>query len=118
MIKNNIKQFLERENMSQRQLAESCKTSEVSISRYVSGDRVPTATMCIKIAKALKCKVEDLYDFNEDYAKADVKNDVAVFNKCIEIMSEFTMQEILQIISFLSHNVSDYGDVFPLEFEK
>lgn len=115
-IRNNIRDYLEKMNMSQRKLAELCDTTEVSISRYVAGERVPTAPMCIKIAKALHCAVEDLYTVEEDFRKADVRNDVAVLQKCMEIMSEFSMREILQIISFLSNNVSTQGDVFPIQF--
>jgi len=58
---NNIAELLSKNNMTQRELAEKLNTTEVSISRYVSGDRVPKGPMCIQMAEILGCKVEDLY---------------------------------------------------------
>ena len=58
---NNIAELLSKNNMTQRELAEKLNTTEVSISRYVSGDRVPKGPMCIQMAEILGCRVEDLY---------------------------------------------------------
>lgn len=60
-IKCNISDFLNKKGMTQRELADAVGTTEVSISRYVSGERMPKATTCIQIAKVLGCNVEDLY---------------------------------------------------------
>ena len=112
-----LSMFLNKANMTQRELANAIGTTEVSVSRYVTGERIPKATTCIQMAKVLGCTVEDLYELNgaEEYRKAECKNDVAVFNKCMEIMQEFDTWEIMEIISFLSHNISQYRDKFPLK---
>lgn len=46
--------------MSQEQLAEASGVTRASISRYENGERRPNAWTAIKIARALRCTVEDL----------------------------------------------------------
>lgn len=48
-----IKKCLEESGMSQRELAAKCKCTEVTISRYISGDRTPKGPIIVLIAKAL-----------------------------------------------------------------
>lgn len=118
-IKCNISEFLNKKGMTQRELADAIGTTEVSISRYVTGDRIPKVTTCIQMAKVFGCSTEELYEIKstEECRKAECKNDIAVFNKCMEIMQEFDTWEIAEIVSFLSHNLSQYRDIFPLELE-
>ena len=119
-IKCNIGHYLNKLGLSQRDLANGIGTSEVSISRYVNGERLPNAVTCIAIARFLGCKVEDLYDLEptENLSRVDFKNELTVFNKCLEIMEEFDTWDIMKIISFLSQNLSDYRDSFPIEVER
>ena len=46
--------------MSQEQLAEASGVTRASISRYENGERRPNVWTAIKIARALRCTVEDL----------------------------------------------------------
>ncbi|NCC42476.1 MAG: XRE family transcriptional regulator [Clostridia bacterium] len=55
-----IKEQLIKNCMSQRELADTIGTTEVSISRYVSGERVPKAPLIAKMAKALNCTCDEL----------------------------------------------------------
>lgn len=48
-----IKECLDGLGMSQRELAAKCKCTEVTISRYISGDRTPKGPIIVLIAKAL-----------------------------------------------------------------
>lgn len=61
----NIGNMLVAKRIKQRELAEAIGATEVSVSRWVNGDRIPKATTCIQIAKVLDCKVEDLYTVKE-----------------------------------------------------
>ena len=54
---NKIAEHLKRLDMSQRELADQVRTTEVSISRYISGVRVPKVYTAIRIARALKANV-------------------------------------------------------------
>lgn len=119
-IKCNINDFLNKKGITQRELAKKIGTTEVSISRYINCERIPKAITCIQIAKALDCKVEDLYEIGTkvECHNAEFKNHEAVFHKCIEIMEEFDTWDIIEIISFLSNNISQYRDTFPLKFDK
>lgn len=63
MFSNRIKTILKEKNMTQKQLAEKTGITEVSISRYVNGDRAPKGPAIIEIAKALGVDAGYLLDF-------------------------------------------------------
>lgn len=48
-----ISELLSKNGMSQRELAEKVGVTEVSMSRYISGDRTPKGPIIANIAKAL-----------------------------------------------------------------
>lgn len=52
-ISDRIRERMQTENMSQRELAQACNVTETSISRYLAGDRVPKATLVVTMAKVL-----------------------------------------------------------------
>ena len=60
ILANNIKQYLEKSGMKRSELARKTYTSEVSITRYCSGQRHPDAYTIYRMAKALGCTVADL----------------------------------------------------------
>lgn len=55
-----ISDLLQKHGLSQRELAEKVGVTEVSMSRYISGDRVPKGLIVVNIANALHTTVEDL----------------------------------------------------------
>ena len=57
---SNIKFWIEVRGISQRELAERIGITEVSISRYVAGQRAPSSLTLCKISKVLGCTMEDL----------------------------------------------------------
>lgn len=69
ILDKRIKEQLEKNKMSQRELAEKTGITEVTISRYVSAQRVPKATEIKKIADALNCSCDYLI------GNKDKKND-------------------------------------------
>lgn len=77
-IKCNISEFLNKKGMTQRELADAVGTTEVSISRYVSGERIPKATTCIQISKVLGCNVEDLYTLQSEEEHKGMTEELAI----------------------------------------
>lgn len=57
---NNIAYWLDVRNMTQRELAEKTGTTIASISRYVTGNRVPSGPKLCQIAKVLGCTAEEI----------------------------------------------------------
>lgn len=55
-----IKTLLKRQGMTQRELAEKAGTTEVSISRYLKGQRIPRLLTLEAIAQALGANIDDL----------------------------------------------------------
>lgn len=55
-----LKEMMDKRGMSQRDLAEKIEKTEASVSRYVNGQRVPKATILLKMAQALNCQADYL----------------------------------------------------------
>ena len=60
-----LKQTLENKNITQRQLAALVNTSEVTICRYVAGQRKPGADMLYKLCVALDVSADYLIGTDE-----------------------------------------------------
>lgn len=61
----NLKNMLEYNNATQRELAEDTGLSESTISCYIRADRMPSLKNVINIAYALDCRIDELIDINE-----------------------------------------------------
>lgn len=60
-MKNNIRELLKINNMTEKELACKLKMTETSVSRYINGVRIPNVITAIRMAEILNCKVEDLF---------------------------------------------------------
>ena len=47
--------------LSQSQLAEACQISETNIAYYERGQRVPSVFNALRIAQALRCRVDEIF---------------------------------------------------------
>lgn len=57
-----IKRMLHIRNMTQGQLAAELGISEVVLSRYITGARIPSSYLVYQIANILNCDVSCLFD--------------------------------------------------------
>lgn len=60
-LRNNIKQIRTRLGLSQQDLAQVAGVSRQAISGVESGQYAPSATVALRLSKALGCRVEDLF---------------------------------------------------------
>lgn len=72
ILSKRLKELLEKNNMSQRELAEKTDITEVTISRYVSAQRIPKATEIVKIADALNCSCDYLLGIEKEKSIAKI----------------------------------------------
>ena len=66
-LSNRIRQAVEKSGKTQRQIADAIGITEVSMSRYVCGERIPKATIMPKLAEACGVSVEWLQTGKEPY---------------------------------------------------
>lgn len=59
-FKDRLQQLMDRKNITQMKLAKLTKTSQPMISKYVSGESIPSAYMMSKIIEALQCTIYDI----------------------------------------------------------
>jgi len=60
-LKNNLEEFRRAAGLTQQDLSEKAEVSRKSINAIENGIYVPSTVLSLKIAKTLKCKVEDLF---------------------------------------------------------
>ena len=58
---NNLEQLRKKAGLTQTDLSESAEVSRKSINAIENGIYVPSTVLALKIAKTLKCKVEDIF---------------------------------------------------------
>ena len=68
-----IKEILEAKGMSQRELAEKAGITEVTMSRYINGNRVPKAPVAMCIARVLGVDISEIVECAECAECAPVK---------------------------------------------
>lgn len=57
-----IKSLRERAGLTQLELATALNVRQASVSRWESGDSMPSADKLPELAKIFGCRIEDLYD--------------------------------------------------------
>ncbi len=60
-LKNNVEEFRKAAGLTQQDLSQKAEVSRKSINAIENGIYVPSTVLALKIAKTLKCKVEDLF---------------------------------------------------------
>ena len=58
---NNLEELRKSAGLTQQELSESAEVSRKSINAIENGVYVPSTVLALKIARTLKCKVEDLF---------------------------------------------------------
>ena len=58
---NNLEELRKSAGLTQQELSESAGVSRVSINGIENGVYVPSTVLALKIAKTLKCNVEDVF---------------------------------------------------------
>ena len=58
---NNLEQIRKNKGLTQQELSNKADVSRKSINAIENGIYVPSTVLALKIAKTLKCKVEDLF---------------------------------------------------------
>ena len=58
---NNLKELRKSAGLTQQELSESAEVSRKSINAIENGIYIPSTVLALKIAKTLKCGVEDIF---------------------------------------------------------
>jgi|TARA_B100001063_G_C16487765_1_gene415847 putative transcriptional regulator len=58
---NNLQELRKSAGLTQQELSESAEVSRKSINAIENGIYVPSTVLALKIAKILKCSIEDLF---------------------------------------------------------
>ncbi len=61
LTKNNLKEYREKQGLSQEKLAAAVSVTRQTIISIEGGKYVPSLELALKLAGLFKCKVEDLF---------------------------------------------------------
>lgn len=59
---NNLEEIRKNAELTQQQLSEFAEVSRKSINAIENGVYVPSTVLALKIAKTLKCRIEDIFE--------------------------------------------------------
>ena len=60
-LNNKLEEFRKSSGMTQQELSNNANVSRKSINAIENGIYIPSTVLALKIAKILKCKVEDIF---------------------------------------------------------
>ena len=60
-LSNNLEELRKSDGLTQQELSISAEVSRKSINAIENGIYIPSTVLALKIAKTIKCKVEDLF---------------------------------------------------------
>lgn len=61
-MKNNINYWIEKRGYKKKWVAEQIGVSQNVLSRWINGHSMPSLESALRLAKLLRCKVDDLYE--------------------------------------------------------
>lgn len=61
-IQKNLRKFIRERDVTQAYIARATGLTEASISRYVKGERTPSSTSLLKLARALHVSMDDFFE--------------------------------------------------------
>ena len=64
-LNNRLEELRRKAGLTQQELSEKAEVSRKSINAIENGIYIPSTVLALKIAKTLKCKVEDLFELPE-----------------------------------------------------
>lgn len=88
VLSDRLKQSISERGITQRQLAALCDTTEVSVSRWVRGKRVPDAETLYKLCKALDVSADYLLGLSEERANNMEKLKAELLDKIKKLWEE------------------------------
>ncbi len=66
-MKSRIKEWIAKSPYNQTQVAKMMEVSNETLSKWVNNKNKPSLEKAFKLATILNCKVDDLYEYHEDY---------------------------------------------------
>jgi transcriptional regulator with XRE-family HTH domain len=97
---NKILELSKQKGITQRDLANKIGITEVSISRYIHGTRIPNANIIKKIAEVLEVSVGEILGEKDKTEEETEKFDI-VYNTIKEIKDKLTIDEKMKIVRLL-----------------
>lgn len=103
IIGERIAGLLREQGKTQRELAEQVGTTEVSMSRYIKGDRVPTGPVLANIAKALRTTTDYLLGNEQDSNDSDLEYNY-IHRAIVRNANRWSKKQKLDLVNALFEN--------------
>lgn len=96
-ISERLKELLDINGLTQKELANRAGVSESAMSHYVKGDRIPRPTVLARIAGALNTSTDDLLGINNT-TQEDVEQAISIIGRNASELSKEQKMRIINII--------------------
>jgi transcriptional regulator with XRE-family HTH domain len=95
-----ILELCKQKGLTQRDLADRIGITEVSVSRYIHGTRIPNANIIKKMAEVLEVNAGEILGEKDKTEEESEKFDIA-YNTIKEIKDKLTVEEKMKIVRLL-----------------
>lgn len=99
---DNLKMFMDREGISNTELAKRLGVSEVAVSRWRSGERNPRSEMIDRMCVIFNCTHNDLMAPNS----AEIQLDKEAYAEVLKLLEGLNTEGIQEVINYIG-NLND-----------
>jgi len=108
----NLKRIIDEKGVRQRWLAEQVGVTEVSMSRYVSGERIPKAPLAIRMADVLGVDVKELYGWDDKHVVGEPEQPETHEKRTETHACDLTnSQQAINLLKGLEQSLDDYCEL-------
>lgn len=97
-MKERIKMLMLERGLTQKELAKLSGITEASLSKYLSGERVPRIDVIVNLANALKVTTDELIGNEIEDSKMDLIRLKTVLARGMEKMSDKDKKELIKFL--------------------
>ncbi len=107
IFKTNVRYYLLKNGMMKRELAKKLEVSTMTISRYMKAG-YNTEKIAYKLAKALNCSYEELFEEKKERSKENIAKKVS--NNLLKLLNAkgITVEELAERIGIKADTISNY----------
>ncbi len=94
MFNDNLKMFMEKNDLTNTKLAKMLGVSEVAVSRWVSGQRNPRKVMIDRMCEIFNCTHNDLMQDHKD---------LDAYREVLKLLESLNTRGISEVINFIGN---------------
>lgn len=93
-----LAELIKQQGLTQKELAKQAGITEAAVSHYIKGDRVPRASVLLKIANVLKTTPDDLMGVKHVYTSDEIAYAQRLIARNVHQMTKDQKMDIIKVL--------------------